>query len=125
MQLRSEAMKMLEEEGEERSQVGEMCVCACVCVGPDGFSVWRPARGTGAGHMTSRYHGDGDCSWREDERRGPQGHRGVRDGGEGSEQEGGRRTVQEREMQAYSSAEGNANTLLDHKNYMLATVSNC
>lgn len=64
----------------------------CVCVGPDGSSVWRPARGTGAGHMTARFHGDSDCSWREDERRrAPGTERGrdvERERERGSEQEG-------------------------------------
>lgn len=79
VQLRSEAMKTL--GGREGRRQPSVYVCVCVCVRactctsvcvhawPDGSSVWRPARGTGAGHMTSRYHGDGDCSWREDERR--------------------------------------------------------
>lgn len=68
VRLRSGAVTKL--GGRERRQPsGEVCLCACLCVWPDGSSVWRPARGTGAGHMTSRYHGDGDCSWREDERR--------------------------------------------------------
>lgn len=30
--------------------------------------------------MTSRYHGDGDCSWREDERRRAPGTEGAREG---------------------------------------------
>lgn len=57
------------EEARRKSGGSQVETSVCVCVWPDGSSVWRPARGTGAGHMTSRYHGDGDCSWREDERR--------------------------------------------------------
>lgn len=71
-------------------------VCVCVCVWPDGSSVWRPARGTGAGHMTSRYHGDGDCSWREDERRRAPGT------------ERGRETLRWKEGEPLSKSDGDA-----------------
>lgn len=46
----------------------------------------------------------------------------MRDGGEGSEQEGGRHTVQKREMQAYSFAEGNANAHFDKKLYSVRSL---
>lgn len=58
-------------------------------VWPDGSSVWRPARGTGAGHVTSSYHGDGDCSWHEDERRRAPGIERERETWRGSEEEEG------------------------------------
>jgi len=99
----------------------EKCVsvCVCVCVRPDGSSVWRPARGTGAGHMTSRYQGDGDCFWREDERRRAPG---TERGGEG-EPAGGKQEEREREgergrgrgrgIESYSAAKGNAQTTKD------------
>lgn len=56
-----------------------MCARTHMHVWPDGSSVWRPARGTGAGHMTARFHGDSDCSWREDERRRAPGTERGRD----------------------------------------------
>ncbi|KAK1878835.1 Chromodomain-helicase-DNA-binding protein 7 [Dissostichus eleginoides] len=52
--VKSETMKTLRGREGRRQPSGGVCVCVC----PDGSSVWRPARGTGAGHMTSRYHGD-------------------------------------------------------------------
>ena len=107
-----------EEASRKRGEKAAKCVCVrvCVymCVWPDGSSVWRPARGTGAGHMTSRYQGDGDCSWREDERRRAPGTERGREGGrEGaSRREGWREAQSRREAEAQSERERSRHTVL-------------